>query len=319
LKQDRDPAPFFLVGQPKSGTTWLMELLNSHPEILCMGEGFFFGRGAPFTLQTTLSNALDAWVSFNPAVNRWTRHEDDPTAEQILSLIVRYVMKHKLERIRQSDSEKWIVGDKTPLVGKGTLCEISVALPDAKVIHILRDGRDVAVSWVHYEWNNAAHEGGFFTLTPEQIARRAAYRSAPAEFRPGRKSLFGDQSIEHLARWWKTNVSRALDEGSRLLESRYCEVRYEDLLATGSVKEIRRLLRFLGANSSAESARQCIEDTSFERMSGRIRGDEDTTSFFRKGVSRDWKNYFTERDKELFKEVAGDLLVRLGYERDHDW
>jgi hypothetical protein len=36
---------FFVVGQQKSGTTWLMRMLDSHPEILCKGEGRFFGKG----------------------------------------------------------------------------------------------------------------------------------------------------------------------------------------------------------------------------------------------------------------------------------
>src|SRR5215203_6981149 len=35
---------FFVVGQQKSGTTWLMRMLDSHPEILCKGEGRFFGK-----------------------------------------------------------------------------------------------------------------------------------------------------------------------------------------------------------------------------------------------------------------------------------
>src|SRR5215210_7887235 len=35
---------FFIVGYQKSGTTWLMKMLNSHPEILCQGEGRPFGR-----------------------------------------------------------------------------------------------------------------------------------------------------------------------------------------------------------------------------------------------------------------------------------
>ena len=37
---------FFILGRQKSGTTWLMRLLNRHPEILCRGEGKFFGRNA---------------------------------------------------------------------------------------------------------------------------------------------------------------------------------------------------------------------------------------------------------------------------------
>ena len=46
---------------------------------------------------------------------------------------------------------------------------------------------------------------------------------------------------------------------------------------------------------------------------------EDPSSFFRKGVVGDWRNVFTERDKYVFKEEAGDLLIKLGYEEDSDW
>jgi hypothetical protein len=65
---------------------------------------------------------------------------------------------------------------------------------------------------------------------------------------------------------------------------------------------------------------RCIEATSFERLSkGRKRGEEDSSSFHRKGVAGDWRGVFTERDKEVFKEAAGELLIQLGYERDDDW
>ncbi len=40
---------------------------------------------------------------------------------------------------------------------------------------------------------------------------------------------------------------------------------------------------------------------------------------FRSGKTGGWKEQFTEEHKQLFKEVAGDLLVRLGYEKDDDW
>jgi len=40
---------------------------------------------------------------------------------------------------------------------------------------------------------------------------------------------------------------------------------------------------------------------------------------FRSGKTGGWREYFTEPHKRLFKEVAGDLLVRLGYEPDNDW
>ena len=40
---------------------------------------------------------------------------------------------------------------------------------------------------------------------------------------------------------------------------------------------------------------------------------------FRSGKTGGWKDYFTEENRKLFKDVAGDLLVRLGYEKNNDW
>ena len=40
---------------------------------------------------------------------------------------------------------------------------------------------------------------------------------------------------------------------------------------------------------------------------------------FRKGESGQWRKIFNEEHTEVFKKVAGDLLIRLGYERNLDW
>ncbi len=39
----------------------------------------------------------------------------------------------------------------------------------------------------------------------------------------------------------------------------------------------------------------------------------------RKGIIGDWKNYFNDNHKKKFKEIAGDLLIELGYEKDYNW
>ena len=48
-------------------------------------------------------------------------------------------------------------------------------------------------------------------------------------------------------------------------------------------------------------------------LPGRLR------SSARKGIIGDWKNYFTEEHKKKFKAIAGDLLIKLGYEKDDKW
>jgi hypothetical protein len=66
--------------------------------------------------------------------------------------------------------------------------------------------------------------------------------------------------------------------------------------------------------------KQCVSSASFERLSrGRQRGEEDPSSFFRKGIAGDWQNVFTEEDKRVYKEEAGSLLIELGYEDDNHW
>jgi hypothetical protein len=40
---------------------------------------------------------------------------------------------------------------------------------------------------------------------------------------------------------------------------------------------------------------------------------------FRAGKTGGWREYFSDEHKKLFKDVAGDLLMRLGYEKTNDW
>ena len=40
---------------------------------------------------------------------------------------------------------------------------------------------------------------------------------------------------------------------------------------------------------------------------------------FRSGKTGEWKKHFTDEHKAIFKEIAGDLLVRLGYEKNNNW
>lgn len=306
-----NPPKFFLVGRAKSGTSWLMRLLNSHPEILCLGEGKFFGKDSPRSLYGAFTRAkeLQTWLGSNP----WTSHYRKLPPQDLVKLAVNHLMKEKLRK-----TDKKIIGDKTPLMSEEIIREIAEICADAKVVHIVRDGRDVAVSSVHHRWNNATDRGGPFKLTSEEKTKREAYHVDPDAFVARGESIFGEGHAAAVAREWSAKVGWVVQDGSALLDDNYHQVHYEDLLAE-PVEEVRRLLEFLGADSSEEVARACVEAASFEKMSGRNPGEEDSSSFFRKGVSGDWRNVFNEEDRQAFKEEAGELLVRLGYENDNDW
>ncbi|MDQ3943299.1 MAG: sulfotransferase domain-containing protein, partial [Actinomycetota bacterium] len=96
-------------------------------------------------------------------------------------------------------------------------------------------------------------------------------------------------------------------------------VRYEDLLEHPN-EEVERLLGFRGVDTDERLVEHCVSSASFEKLSrGRERGQEDPSSFYRKGVAGDWKYLFDERDRQVYKEEAGELLIRLGYEKNDGW
>jgi hypothetical protein len=319
------PQVFFIVGYGKSGTTWLRTLLNAHPEVLCKGEGRFFNREwhredlrdveakvPPRTLYGALSNSPDLTLWMQRSI--WSRGED---TEELLAGLTRAATDYFLGR-ELAKSGKSIVGDKTPfLVGSNVLEEIKEIYPEARVIHIIRDGRDVEVSWMHHRWNRSADKGGIQVLKPAEMERRAAYFSGTQ--RHADLGWFDEDEFRRTARLWSSQVGEAMRDGPKLLGDNYTEVRYETLLHDTEA-QARRVLDFIGADSDEKTVRRCIRRSSFRKLSkGRKRGEEDPTSFFRKGVAGDWKNVFTEKDKRIFKEETGELLVQLGYEKGNDW
>jgi hypothetical protein len=322
---------FFIVGTGKSGTTWLQRLLNSHPEILCLGEGRIFNRDwgrddlrhvearvAPRSLYGALSGSEDLKLWVQRSV--WGRQGDlEKHIDNLTRLAIDYFLQQRLSRTRRSKPRKRIVGDKTPiLLGSNVLEEMRRIYPEAKVIHIIRDGRDVQTSMLHYRWNRSMDRGGVHILKPEEEERRRAHEDGDLQ-KLATMGMFDEDDLRRRARLWSSDVAVAVKDGPELLGDNYTEVTYEDLLQD-TVKELKRLVGFLGASSDEETVRDCVEQCSFENLSGgRKRGQEDPTSFFRKGVAGDWKRVFTEKDKQIFKEEAGNVLVELGYEKDSNW
>jgi len=303
-----------------------MRTLDSHPEVICKGEGRFFAadwrrpnfdpegtRALASSLYYALLNSdyLRLWVERSV----WARDGD---ADRHLDNLTRLATEHFLTQ-QLAGSGKKFVGDKSPLLNSTFIEEISRVYPEARVIHIMRDGRDQAVSMLHHVWNRSTDQGGVQSLKPGEFERREVYREDPQKLMETGEGMFTEERLRDAARSWKARVGKTAKDGPILLGSNYAEVRYEDLLERPH-EEVRRLVGFLGADTGEKAVERAVSSASFEKLSkGRERGQEDTSSFYRKGVSGDWKNHFTERDKEIYKEEAGELLIRLGYEKDDGW
>jgi hypothetical protein len=318
---------FFVVGEPKSGTGWLEKILDSHPEVLCRSRGVFFGRELRREEQkeagarmppSSLHNAIleDEYLRLWIERSGWTKGEDP---EDHLAKLTRLAIDYFLTE-RLSKTGKRLVGDKTPFFVPDVLSEMSVIYPEAKVIHIIRDGRDVAVSRMHHLWK-AEKRGAPSSLEPEELAQRDTFYRDPQGFLDSGRGIFSEGRLRSIAEDWRANVGKAIENGPALFGSNYVEVSYEDLLERPE-REAARLFAFLGADASGAVVGRCVEEASFEKGAGRKRGQENYApkhGKYRKGIAGDWKNVFTKQDRAAFKEVAGELLTKLGYEKDNTW
>jgi len=302
-----------------------MKMLDSHPEVLCQGEGRPFGRNfrrehlkqrkmsyPPTSLYNAIASSEDLryWVERSV----WTR---DDNADELLASLTGLAIEHFLTR-HLSKTGKRLVGDKTVLLSAEIMREMSRICPEARVIHIVRDGRDVAISATHHGWNQAEDKGGTHRIKPEQLAKREAYRKDPQALLERGGGIFPDGELSKSAARWSARVGNAVKDGPALFGANYAEVRYEDLLED-TPKELKVLLEFLGADAGEQVVKRCVDAASFENLSGGRRRGQEAPSFFRKGVAGDWRNVFTEQNRRDFKAAAGDLLIELGYEVDDAW
>lgn len=183
------------------------------------------------------------------------------------------------------------------LTARPELLEL-IELRDIKVLFVVRDPRDIAVSHFKYvsdiDLTHPAH--GYFQSLPDDSARLLA----SIEGVPGLKASIGEM-LERFSGW--------LDNSNTLV------CRFEDLIGTGGggsrerqLKVLQEVADFLGIVSTPGQLER-IADRTFSTRS----------STFRQGRSGGWRNHFTTRHIEVFKRVAGDELVRYGYETDTAW
>ena len=196
--------PFCIVGSARSGTTLLRLMLNAHRDVAVPPESRFITElqqtNDPVDVESFLSKLaahkrFDAWDLPLDAVRNEVEGERVPYAEAIAAAYRAYARVHGKPR--------W--GDKTPryVMNIPFLAEL---FPDARFIHLYRDGRNVALSFAHVP--------------------------------------FGPKNVGQAAALWSERVHKGLQDGRALPAGRYIEIRYEDLVddAAGEAKDICEFL-----------------------------------------------------------------------------
>jgi len=307
IKQFFPREKFFIFGHARSGTTLLMRLARLHPEVHCNYQAHFFTR-KPLLKSLVDSPEIEEWLTRKS--NRWNQGRD------LSPLVLRAAADFILERDAAREGRS-IVGDKSPssTIHGQAVRDMHAVYPDAKLVCIVRDGRDVLIS---ERFRNFVEESKF--LTPEDKRVLSDLQTNPVPFSDGRRSIFTEAFIRRVAKGWVTNLKETEEEAQRLYGKNYFGLRYEDLLAT-PFDEMSKLWKFLGVKKIDKSLVKTIkaemESNPDEEWQAQRNGD--ISSFLPKGQAGNWTRLFTARDKVIFKEVAGEMLVRWGYERDLKW
>jgi hypothetical protein len=272
---------FFVGGAPRSGTTWLQQILDSHPHASCKGEGLFSKDLYP-PLEAAMAQRGTALRTKNQALFQHTGGYPLPTSDHVEFLAGTAML---LAFSQQADAEDCqAYGEKTP-ENVFFFSRFMALFPHAKFIAIARDPRDVLTS----AW--------YFFRQP-----------APGDDAPEAKTAFIRGALPSLAEGARTMLAF----GERH-PSAYRMVTYEALRGDPE-PAVADLFRFLGLSDSLETVHACLAATSFAAATGgRAAGVAENGAFLRKGVVGDWRSTLTAEMNDLILRELGWMFPYFGW------
>src|SRR5512146_3340173 len=177
IKQFFPREKFFIFGHARSGTTLLTRLVRLHPEVHCNYQAHFFTRRP---LLKSLVNTPEAEEWLTRRSNRWNHGRD------LSAVMLRAGADFVMEREAAAEHKR-IVGDKSPLSNfhGQAVREMACIYPDARLLYIIRDGRDVLIS---ERFRNFVEESRFLSADDRRMLNDL--RKNQESFASGQRSIF---------------------------------------------------------------------------------------------------------------------------------
>jgi len=280
---ERPPAPF-VVGVGRSGTTLLRLMLDAHSQLAIPPETNFgpareaFERaGLAAAIEAILSNGI--WDDYGISAEEFRHRVADDGVKDLGDLLRTFYGLYAEQR----GKPRW--GDKSPYYLLG-MRQIQSILPEARFIHLIRDGRDVALSTI--------------------------------------EAWFGASDIEGAAEEWSRLLVRGRTQAPGL--HHYTEIRYESLVLepADTLRRLCEFLELeweegmldyhltAAGRLSAELGDAVAFGTSVSREERLAMWHHVGCPPQRSRVER-WRREMSRADLRAFDRVAGETLEELGY------
>lgn len=277
----------FIVGCPRSGTTWLQRLLACHPKIRSGQESDVFDM--------FIGPQLRAWRSLlNYKLSRRPVGLTSYLRETEYLSALRQYMMNLIEPMIGNLQKDEIFVEKTPSHAL-YIPEIIEMLPGSRIIHILRDVRDVVASLLaaSKSWGN----------------------------------YWAPKDAKAATQMWVQHVRAVRESARNITGSQFFELYYEDLSAA-TENVLRDLCMFLGLEWDEKGIAAAIENNRLEiakKTAGTVIpvGGElasllgpitkEPEGFVRKGRPGSWKEDLYEQELLLISQVAGNTMEEVGY------
>ncbi len=268
--------PIF-IGSGRSGTTLVQAIFSAHPDLAITHESQFIPRLADRPYGKDGKFAADMFVRDLNRIPDYRRLEIDERA--LLSDLHDRPPADYADAVRRVFQQyaaargKARYGDKSP--GYVLHMErLAVLFPEARFVHVIRDGRAVALSYV--------------------------------------ETKFGPKDVPAGALYWQRRVTIGRSSGAKLGKDRYREMKYEDLVSDPE-RVVRELSPFLELDFDPAMLRYFEQGEQLRSETADPTAHQSLALPPTKGL-RNWKEQMSPKDAATFEVLAGKTLASFGYE-----
>ena len=291
--------PVFICGHPKSGTSLLRAIFDSHPQLVVYPEEtVFFRRYLPKASGLDLKGQLELAEKYLIHIFTWNRDNPPPSQEGFPDRDYSHI---PVRAIRQA---MWQIGEVDYRHPGDILSAVMLAYGQ-----VTGQANENTLHWVEKSPYNEYYAGQIFSWWPE--ARCIHILRDPRDNFASYQLKHASWGVEFFAANWNRSTRAGMQNQERFGAGRYTILRYEDLVQSpeASLKKLTEFLQIEWNPSLASPTR------AGSQWQGNSMFADQFQSISAAPVAR-WKDKLSPQEAAIIEWMAGDAMQAAGYRRE---